>query len=291
MPIKPAKTRFNKSEIAEILGANVRLFHRDPGFPEYLSQLTLYLVDQAYVLAGERASQLEELVQILSSVPRDTPKNENAEAQRLAIVRQLQGVNNAQQTPKPNQRLSHQLMEDNESRLESQIDEGLLSFDDSEGFEDTDSQFLGSVRQIPLNLPPSGKPNRLADFKPVMKTTKDFQELPREIRSPTPEDDYHEPKTDKLSEGQIEEIRRQTQADFAISKEKRQPTQTPGEHDSLGPEEAARLEEEKKKSLGRAQVYKVARDYRSKREEGEQCPSCGARTRGRAVCPSCGHIL
>lgn len=306
MAIQPAKSSFSHAEITDILRTNTLLYKHEPAFPEYFVVLGMYLMDQAYVVAGERAANLEMLVGILAPLSKSQRSELSLEDRRVEITRQIQ------QRPTNNQ-LSSLLKQENQSRLdshfdESQLDESLRSLDDSEAFEETDPHFL--VPKMPL-VPPANLPKgRLSDFKPVMSSTKDFKDIPKEFVSPQADEEFHEPKTDKLNENQIEEIRRQTQADFEIQRDaagkpmsrgssKMPPTATPVPRKNLPkipniPDNdvvESPAEDEKKKTLGRAQVYKVARDYRAKREDGEQCPSCGARTRGRAVCPSCGHIL
>ncbi|MGF1572782.1 MAG: hypothetical protein ACFCU1_06900 [Sumerlaeia bacterium] len=296
MAVQPAKSTFSKAEIAEILRENVELFKDEPGFPEYIVNLGLYLMDHAYVIAGERAHELDSIVNALAALsPKKTlqPKNANP----------LESIKEQFRRESGNQ-LASLLKQDNQSRAESQFDDGLMSLDDSEAYEETDPHFLIPQRSA---IPQQNEQNkgRLSNFKPVMTSTKDFGDIPKEIISPTPEEGFQEPKTDKLNELQIEEIRRQTQADIEDLRREPKSKTNQDQGSSSGRQPAAPKqasanqqvfgseveEEEKKKTLGRAHVYKVARDYRAKREDGEQCPSCGARTRGRNVCPSCGHIL
>lgn len=303
MAIQPAKSSFSKSEIAEILRENVMLFKDEPAFPEYIVNLGLYLVDHAYVVNGERAQDLESVISVLSGLSRQGAP-QLSEADRMSAIKQQIRQQAANQS---GNQLASLLKQDNQSRSDSLFDEGLQSLDDSEAFDETDPHFLVPIKPI---LPPSGVSSpqplgRLSKFKPVMSSTKDFADIPKDNSSPAADESFHEPKTDKLNEHQLEEIRRQTQADFEVQAEssKGKPSSSRGSRiedekterlrypSSVHEDEPVLSEEEKKKTLGRAQVYKVARDYRSKREDGDQCPSCGARTRGRAVCPSCGHIL
>lgn len=54
MPKQPAKETFSRQEIHEILRRNVELYRSDPGFVEYFTELTLYLMgksEQGEVLA------------------------------------------------------------------------------------------------------------------------------------------------------------------------------------------------------------------------------------------------
>ncbi|MCC5876039.1 MAG: hypothetical protein JJU11_07450, partial [Candidatus Sumerlaeia bacterium] len=47
MPIKPAKVKYTREEVLEILQRNVELYKDEPGFTEYFVQLALYMMDKA----------------------------------------------------------------------------------------------------------------------------------------------------------------------------------------------------------------------------------------------------
>ena len=65
MAVKAAKPALSKEEIVEILRQNVELYRDEPDFADYLVNLTLYLVDQAYCEQGVRAGDLPQVLEEL----------------------------------------------------------------------------------------------------------------------------------------------------------------------------------------------------------------------------------
>ncbi|MCB2155705.1 hypothetical protein KQI84_12535 [bacterium] len=63
MAIRSARESFSKDDVIEILRRNVTLYKNEPEFVEYIVNLALYLIDQAYCLGGERSSDLESVLE------------------------------------------------------------------------------------------------------------------------------------------------------------------------------------------------------------------------------------
>jgi len=82
MAVKYAKQVLTKSEITEIIRMNIALYCDEPDFSEYLVNLTLYLVDQAYCDHGLRAGDLPEVLRELQHARSETVQEELAHVKK-----------------------------------------------------------------------------------------------------------------------------------------------------------------------------------------------------------------
>lgn len=62
MAVKAAKEKFTRQDIIDILQQNVLLYKDEPEFVDYIVNLALYLIDQAYTVSGERSGDLESVL-------------------------------------------------------------------------------------------------------------------------------------------------------------------------------------------------------------------------------------
>jgi len=62
MAVKAAKEKFTRQDIIDILQQNVVLYKNEPEFVDYIVNLALYLIDQAYSISGVRSEDLESVL-------------------------------------------------------------------------------------------------------------------------------------------------------------------------------------------------------------------------------------
>lgn len=275
MGIKSAKDSFSKEDIIDILKQNVTLYKNEPEFVEYIVNLSLYLIDQAYVVGGERSGGLEEILEGFerSRFAGQPGGSKPATPSPLAVPHSAvppasKTTNVKSAAPKPPVRPAPEASMDSES-----------SEDDSD------------VEKMPTT-----SKMRLADFDPVMKSPPPPSEMDDDLEPPTgqnkisglaPNAPIPGARTDEPTErlpklpltGEDEPRTRQLKSVGQFT-----PTPSGGLTDK---ERSPRIQVDQS---GKARVYKVVRSYSASNGD-TNCPICGTDTKGVSRCPSCGHIM
>jgi len=253
MPAKTAKRTFTKDEIIDILKQNVVLFKDEPEFVDYIVNLALFLIDQAYCVNGERAAELDAVLNHISKThvkkQSFSPKAEEVDDTKTSEKHPKQ-ERPATQLPRMEEVLKNQ---SRDSSLTNLIEQENQSVDESDAYEsDLDSNF-NAEEEAKLSTPEldqlvaaaAKKRKSLQDtsFEPLMKSPPSSEKdkdkdnesefdypsgsIPEGLvkgdnKPADQEPEYHEPKTDKLGKDEIEEIKRQTREEsLEITEENR----------------------------------------------------------------------
>lgn len=288
MAQQTAKSSFSKSEIIEILKTNVNLYKNEPEFVEYIVNLALFLIDQAYCNSGERSADLDSIMMFISGVDQkstDSPSHELSQPPKPRVEPPKKAASES---------LTSLLELDNQS-----VDES-----DSE-ISEIDSEFDSGEE---TSRKPVSRKLQDSKFEPIMKLPPPVDGNQEETRKLEISEHFHEPKTDGLKEEDIEEIKRQSRdsnkrpkfSDPHVKQYRSMGENTPIPSSRATPpdddevtvkEPREKTDQNPESSLGKARVYKVIRTYKKNASSSDNCPICSAYTKGRAVCPSCGHIL
>jgi hypothetical protein len=302
MGIKPAQQAFTKDDIIDILKRNVTLYKNEAEFVEYIVNLSLYLIDQAYVLGGVRSGDLESVLERYErsleampapaampmpaplgppaarvEIPADAFAEENERPTNKIRLQQFEGVFKAPPpvggdlpTPKPL----------GGSPRDQMPPTGPLSAQDDDELDPSTGQIRAAqlAEAITMTPPPddSAPPIRIDNRVPLSarKPATPKAEAPpsppspqRPPEGPDPEEpDYNGPKTRQL----------------------RSPAQlTPFPSGGL----TDRSPQIEVGNSGKTRVYKMVRSYNVAKGKESVCPICGTDTKGSNLCPSCGHIL
>ncbi len=275
MAVKAAKEGFSKQEIIDILKQNVTLFKNEPEFVEYIVNLALYLIDQAYTVSGERSGDLEDVLSQFQQARRESSSLEDLESQDKSL------------------RLSDPV---DPLELESR-DDFLPDADDLDDGSPTTNKMKLKEYDAVLKAPPPPEPPEDDEPPTVPAPTLPLQEggeaKEAEVKAESAAADLHDGEAD----GELE------LEDLSVNDEEPKTRQlrsvgilTPDAEGGLTKEKDPRdelrspkiqVDEEK----GKARVYRVVRSYSASKGGDSNCPICGTDTRGSSRCPSCGHIM
>ncbi len=268
MAVKAAKDRFSKREIIDILKQNVTLFKNEPEFVEYIVNLALYLIDQAYTVSGERSADLESIISQFESIRREAGEGGTAAPESRSL-----------RISEPTDPLE----------LESK-DDFLPDEDDlDDGAPTTNKMKLQKYDAVMKSPPPPEPPED--DEPPTLPTLKLASPPPQQAEdedAPAAKAESDDSEMEDLSSHDEEPRTRQLRsvgiltpdADGGLIKDR-------GKKPSSDASPKIEVGEDK----GRARVYRVVRSYSASKGGDSNCPICGTDTKGASRCPSCGHIM
>jgi len=272
MGIKTAKDAFSKNDIIEILKQNVVLYRDEPEFVEYIVNLALYLIDQAYCVGGARSAGLESVLEEFRRGKVKTPVPPGFLKDRIPPARaHSQEPPSFGTLPTGEEEIVEEEMvfEAPTKKMKLQdMDPVMKAPPASEVAGDLDEDFdVGSGKikatDIPASLRASGIDVQVARPDEVAPN----QSLPRGD-------------TGRISIGGRT---KQLVSGGAL---------TPIPEGGLGNKKPEQKPGEDETTRGRARIYKVVRSYSGQEGKGDtNCPICGTDSRGAARCPSCGHII
>lgn len=276
MARQPAKQTFTREEIADILRANIEQFRDEPQFDQYLVDLTLYLVDQAYCVSGLRPDDLGGIVGANS--------NDTGDDQYIA------------DDEKPTNKLSFDTFEAVVKRPPPPILDGEEELDPTTGqLKELHAKVVAGMEDQDVDDSDSG---------PIMVERDELERHASEIDDEV--DDYrHDQSEDETPKTyQLPSIAYMDPKDRAGEhKPEREPEKPPRRED-----DEEDLDHDDDDSLAifdphlgdRARVYHVVPSNMSNKRQRQLerrkartsfCPVCGASMKGNRVCPSCGHIM
>ncbi len=255
MGIKTAKENFSKGEIIDILKQNVTLFKNEPEFVEYIVNLALYLIDQAYCVSGERSGDLENVLNDLVKVRGMMDKKI---AEKKAPASDNDPID------------EHVEMGGQTAKLEFLMEEMDASLAEAEDESPTTNKMrLQLYNPVIKSPPPISDEEEPATAK---MSPEEMMAADEDLILPDQEEEREEPKTRQLKSIGI--MTPMPSGGLTKDKEERK---------------SPKIEVDDKK--GRARVYKVVRSYSASQSGEMVCPICGTDTRGSSRCPSCGHML
>lgn len=251
MAIRSARETFSKDDVIEILRRNVTLYKNEPEFVEYIVNLALYLIDQAYCLGGERSSDLESVLE------------------HFEIIRERR------QEGAGDDELIEDIADSPTRKLLSEMVEPVMKAPpppmEEEEMDMTTDQMKALELQRMRHEPSQSERRQDAEDK---------RRVPH----------YVEPDTQKMSAPDIEELGEddEPRTKRLFSPGALTPIPEGGLTNRQSGTEKAKIEVNQQ---GKTRVYRVVRSYSASEGDLLVCPICGADTKGDRRCPSCGHIV
>ncbi|MDK2973467.1 MAG: hypothetical protein PWP23_3222 [Candidatus Sumerlaeota bacterium] len=292
MAIKHAKQSFTREEIVDILQRNVTLFRDDANFAEYIVELTMYLVDQAYVVGGERMRGFGDLPEAAghaaSPGSEDDPHGSSA---RKEAPERSHIEFDANDPDKPTNKMR---LQDLEAVIKAPPPPLLAGEDEldpsTDQLRDLRRQYETAMRERELAMgvqkyehPPEEELDHATDDPSDSDTDYTISRMERDgfeaLRRSRAEADS--PRTPRS----LAELAKQLPSVGYI---------TPGQPEGGLPnseEDVRRSRPSVQKMEGRANIYRPVRPDTAARNRQWTCPVCGTDTKGSRICPSCGNIL
>ncbi|MEQ8821956.1 MAG: hypothetical protein RLY93_17110 [Sumerlaeia bacterium] len=292
MAVQNAKEAFSKGDIIDILKQNVSLYKNEPEFVDYIVNLALYLIDQAYVMSGERSSDLESVLEFY---------------EKSRIARGSEGL------PMPPARPPRLEEEALFPSMDSSIEEEVSA--SSQPFGDEPPTVKGPLKDE--DGEPATNKFYAKGFQPTLRKGEGDEDEPAADASKAPPQgpEAFDPFDRSSASGEIRKEDPPTTRRVVVDRRSLMApgAYTPEPEGGLVKDRGGSAEERVTDKInpdldadpptrklspqiqvdqqGKARIYKVVRSY-SAREGGKLiCPICGTDTKSQPTCPNCGHML
>ncbi|MBX3729118.1 MAG: hypothetical protein KF858_08015 [Candidatus Sumerlaeia bacterium] len=284
MPIKHAKQTFTREEIVDILQRNVSLYQNEPGFVAYITDLALYLIDQAYVVAGERPRGLAEQRSTsgVHKLPVLTPTPMPPDVVAAVVALPEPEEPEVSDGDKPTNKMRLQ-------DLQAVIKAPPPPLVEDEDELDPSTDQLRLMGEAASDAPAA---SRLGQRLVELYTTPPEEELDSAADDPSQADDGLDELDDSVAEDVVPKVEPPTRAHQLPSVGFMTPSQPGGLPGGLTDrDDATRRSRPSSPKLERAKITKPLRPDTRARSQKWVCPVCGTDTKGARICPSCGNIL
>jgi len=275
MAIKTARDVFTRGEILDILRQNVAMYHNEPGFADYLAELGLYLLDQAYCVSGERCQDLPALMERMSAAVNPPPEVPSARQPAPA------GPTDAAPSQAPAKPARSTARDDDEPSTNKLR---LAAFD-------------AVIKRPPAASPPTPveeKPTgsiefSTSSFRPDFSTS---SLKPKGLGSEAkPKDKGVDDNTGEELEALDSSAGNPDTTRTFLTRTTRQLV-SPVALTPMPDEGAKQADVEiRKAQMGRAEVFKPVKRTNKRAENATLCPVCGVEVLGSRRCPSCGRAV